>query len=63
MGTSVDNLGKGGGKSKGVGDVFQGGGAGGTTFWGRDVGDDPHMGWSLGGFQHRVAQQITGRQP
>ena len=41
---SVENLGKGGGKSKGIGDVFQGSGAGDTTFWGGDVGDDPSRG-------------------
>ena len=39
----VNNLGKGGGETKGVGDVLQGGGAGSTSFWVGDVGDDlPH---------------------
>ena len=37
LGTSVNNIGKGGGKSKGAGDVLQGSGAGGTDFRGRDV--------------------------
>ena len=41
MGAVVENLSKGGGKIKGVGDVIQGGGAGGTSFWVGDVGYDP----------------------
>ena len=41
MGAVVDNLAKEGGKPKGVGDVLQGGGAGSTSFWVGDVGDDP----------------------
>ena len=41
MGVVVNNLEKGGGKTKGVGYVIQGGGAGSTSFWVRDVGDDP----------------------
>ena len=47
--TSVKNLGKGGGESKGVGDVFQGGVEGGTDFWGGDVGDEPPHGPGPGG--------------
>ena len=41
MGAVVENLSKGWGKIKGVGDVIQGGGAGGTSFWVGDVGYDP----------------------
>ena len=41
---SVKNLGKVGGESKVVGDVFQGGGAGSTTFGVGDVGCDPPHG-------------------
>ena len=41
---SVKNVEKGGGESKGVGDIFQGGGAGGTILGGRDVGDNPQNG-------------------
>ena len=40
----VNNIGKGGGKTKGVGDVIQGGGAGSIYFWVGDVGDDPPHG-------------------
>ena len=39
----VNNLGKGGGETKGVGDVIQGGGAGSTSFWVGDVGEDPSL--------------------
>ena len=49
MGTSVNNIVKGGGQSKGVGDVFQGGGAGVSDSWGGDVGYGPPnvlgLGW------------------
>ena len=39
-----------------LGCVFQVGGVGGTNFWGRDVGDDPHhTPGPGGGFQQRVA--------
>ena len=44
MGAVVNNLEKGGGKTKGVGYVIQGGGAGSTSFWVRDVGGDPPAG-------------------
>ena len=37
------------GKSKGAGDVFQGGVTGSTCFWGGDVGDDLPYGPGLGG--------------
>ena len=40
LGTSVENLEKGGGESKGVGGVFKVSGAGGTNFLGGDVVDD-----------------------
>ena len=49
--------------SKGAGDVFKGGCAGGTSFWVGNVGDDPPHGTVHGGFQHRVVRRITGRQP
>ena len=32
-------------------------------FWAETWIMTPCMGWNLGGFQHRVAQQITGRKP
>ena len=51
MGTSVNNIGNGGGQPKGVRDVFQGGGTGGTDFWGGDIGDDPLNGTGPGGVQ------------
>ena len=41
MGAIVHNFAKGGAKPKGVGDFIQGGGAGSTSFWVRDVGKDP----------------------
>ena len=40
MGAVINNLGKVGGKTKGVGDVLQGGGASRTYFGVGDVGDD-----------------------
>ena len=46
---SAKNLGKGGGESKGVRDVFQGGSAGGNAFWGGEVGDNPPYGPFPGG--------------
>ena len=50
MGVIVENIEKGGGKPKGVGDVLQGVGVGSTYFWVGDVGDDPQIGWDIGGF-------------
>ena len=44
MGAVVNNLEKGGGETLGVGDVLQGRGAGSTSFWVKDVGDDPPHG-------------------
>ena len=63
MGAVVNNLEKGGGETKGVGDVLQGGGAGSTSLWVGDVGDDPRTGGVIGGSQHRVAICITGMYP
>ena len=63
MGAVVDNLAKGGGKSKGVGDILHCGGAGSTSFQVGYVGDDPLHGTGHWGFQHRVAILITGRYP
>ena len=40
----------GGSQSTGLGDVFQGGGAGGPPIWVRDVGDDPPYGKVPGEF-------------
>ena len=59
----VDNLAKGGGKTKGVGYVLQGGGAGSTSFRVVDVGVTPRMGRDIGGVCHRVTIWITGRYP
>ena len=59
----VNNIGKGWGKHKGVGDVFQGSGAGGTYFQVRDVGYYPRHGPGPGRFQNRVSRRITGRHP
>ena len=50
LGAVVENIGKGGGQPKGVGDIIQGIGAGGTYFWVVDVGDDPPHGTVHGGF-------------
>ena len=36
---------------------------GNTTIWVRDLGGDPCMAHTLGGFHHRVVQQITGNIP
>ena len=44
MGAVFRNIGKGKGKPKGFGDIFQGSVAGGTAFRIRDVGDDPLYG-------------------
>ena len=44
MGAVFNNLEKGGGKTKGVRGVIQGGGAGSTSFWVGYVGDDPFHG-------------------
>ena len=41
MGAVFNNLENGGGKTKGVGDVIQGGGAGSNYFWVGYVVDDP----------------------
>ena len=49
LGTYVKNLGKGRGKSKGVGGIFQGSSSGVTNFWDKDVGDDPPHGPGPGG--------------
>ena len=63
MGAVVDNFLNGGAKTKGVGDFLQGGGAGSTSLWFRDVGDYPSHGRVHWGFQHRLAIWITGRYP
>ena len=61
MGAVVNNLAKGGVKTKGVGDVLQVGVTGSTSFRVGDVGDDPPHGKVHWWFQHRVAIWITGR--
>ena len=61
MDAVVDNISKGGGKPKCVGDVLQGGGAGSTYFRVGDVGDEHCMGRAIGEVQHRVNILITGR--
>ena len=50
LGTYVDNLGKGCGKSKGAKDVFKDIDSCVTDFWGGDVGDEPLRGPGPGGF-------------
>ena len=55
MGVVVNNLAKGGVKTKGVGDVLQGGGAGSTSFRVGDVGDDPPHGTGHWGFSTQVS--------
>ena len=70
MGAVINNLEKGGGKTKGVGDLLQGGGAGSTYFWVGDVGDDPshgrcHWGVSTQGsyMDHwEVSPGVSGRK-
>ena len=54
LGTSVENLEKGGGESKGVGGVFKVSGAGGTNFLGIDLCDDPSYGPGPGGVPTQV---------
>ena len=44
MGAVVNSLEKGGGETKGVGDVLQGGGTGSTSLWVGDLVDDPPHG-------------------
>ena len=56
-------LGRQGAKTKGFGDVLQGGVAGSNSFWVGDVGDDPLHGRGHWGFQQKVAIWITGRYP
>ena len=61
MGEVVNNLEKGGGKTKCVGGVLRDSGVCSTYFWVGDVGDDPPHGTGHWGVQHRVAICITGR--
>ena len=70
MGAVVNNLEKRGGKTKGVGDVLQCGGAGSTYFWVGDVGDEPphgtgHWGGSAQGsymYHWELAPAVSGRK-
>ena len=70
MGAVVNNLGKGGGKTKGVGDVFLGVSVGSTYFWVGDVGDDPPHGTGYWGVSTQgiymdhweVAPSVSGRK-
>ena len=59
----VENLGKEGGKSKGVGMFFKALVQAVLILGAETWVMTPRMGRDLGGFQHRVAQRITGRQP
>ena len=43
--------------------VLLGDGTGNTPFWVRNLGGDPRMAKTLGGFHHRVARGITGQLP
>ena len=56
LGAAARDLGKGGGEPSGVGDVFQGGGEGGTTFRVGEVGDDPLHGPGPGGVSTQGSQ-------
>ena len=56
MGVVVENLGKGGNEPKGVWGVFKGGGAGGTYFQVRDVGNNPRHGPGTGGVSTQSIQ-------
>ena len=62
LGTYVKNLGKGRGKYKGVGIFFKAVVQVLLIFGTKTWVMTPHMGRDLGGFQHKVAQQITGRK-
>ena len=70
IGVIVDNLAKGGCKPKGVGYFLQGGGAGSTYFWVRDVDDEPphgpgHWGVSTQGIHMdhwEVASAVSGHK-
>ena len=70
MGAVVNNLAKGGGEPKGVGDFIQSCGAGSASFWVVYLGDDPpngtgHWGVSTQGsyMDHwEVAHVISGRK-
>ena len=53
----------GGRRPTGLGNFFQGGGAGSNPISFEDMGDDPRMGRALGSFRLRVAMQIKGGQP
>ena len=70
MGAVVNNIAKRGDKPKGVGDFLQGGGAGSTSFWVGDVGDDPphgmgHWGVSAQGsymYHWEVSLAVSGQK-
>ena len=49
-------------KHAGVGDLFQGGGTGGSYLWFGYVGDDPCMRRDLGRLHNRVSKRIMVRQ-
>ena len=63
MDGDVEDLDPGGGGSKGIGALHQGGSDGGVAFRVRDVGPDPRMERALRNFHHRVARRLTGWQP
>ena len=62
MGTSVKNLGKEEGKSKGVGDVFQGGSAGGAFIKVRELGADTPLGMGPAKLPEKVPQTDNGEE-
>ena len=63
MGAVVGDLSKEGGKTKGVRDVIQSGGACSTSFRVGDVGDDPQMGRAIGGFNTGYLYGSLGGSP
>ena len=63
IGMAGEDYGMGGQQLMGLGDVLQGGGAGGSFICVWYLSADPRMGQALGKFQHRFTRCITGRNP
>ena len=63
MGAVVADFDPGGDRSESVREFFQGGDPGSVVVRGGELGTDPKVDQTLSSFQHRVARQITGRQP
>ena len=60
LGTDGKDSGRGGRQPTGLRDVLQGGGAGGSSIWVRDVGAEPPHGTGPGKFPAQVCQTDYG---